>query len=295
MTIARIRTAAAALLLTTVAACGTAAPSAFPAGSGRPTASPPATALPSPTSAGFHHATGAKDIVLRFEEGGGFVPVEFMATFAPSFTLYGDGTVVFRDPTAVPPASADGVLRSNPFKTVRLDEDAIQAVLNEALGPGALAVAKGPYVGHAADVPIATFTISIGGETKQVNVTGLSPDMHDQDKPVIAALAGLAQKLDKFGTSTGGSRPYEPTAYRGVLVGVDRPFGPVFDWPWADLTAADFTTGGNSPLRIHTMSPVQVRALGIKDLAGGVSGVTLKSNGKVYSFSLRPLLPDESW
>jgi hypothetical protein len=294
MTITRTRTAvAAAFLLTTVAACGTAAPSVPPTGSGTRTASPSApTTLPSPTIAGLQHATGATDILLRFEEGGGFVPVEFMATSAPSFTLYGDGTVVFRDPTAQPPAAADGVVRSNPFKTVRLDEKAIQALLNEALGPGALAIAKGPYVGHGADVPIATFTISIAGQTKQVSVTGLSPEMHDQDKALITALAGFAQQLDVFGTSL-GSRPYEPTAYRAVLVAVDQPFGAVLDWPWTDLTPADFTNGHDSQLRIHAMTPAQVGALGIGDVAGGVSGITLKSNGKAYLFSLRPLLPDE--
>jgi hypothetical protein len=232
--------------------------------------------------------------VLRFEESGGFVPVEFLATSAPSFTLYGDGTVVFRDPMAMPPTSNDNVMRSTPFMTVRLDEEAIQALLNEALGPGALAIAQGPYMGMVADMPTSTFTISIGGETKQVSVTGLSPDSHQQDKAIITAIAAFAQRLNTFGSSVAGAKPYEPAAYRGALNPVDQPFGLVLDWPWTDLQPGDFTGGENELLKTHVVTPADVAALGIKDVSGGMSGVSLQSKGKVYTFSLRPLLPDES-
>jgi hypothetical protein len=194
----------------------------------------------------------------------------------------------------MPPESTDGVMRSTPFKTVRLDEEAIQALLNEALGPGALAVAKGPYTGNMADVPISTFTISIGGQTKQVSVTGLSPEAHEQDKAIITALAGLAEKLNSFGTSIAGATPYVPAAYRGIINPVDQPFGKVLDWPWTDLTPSDFTAGANEFLLKHVLTQAQVDAVGIEDITGGMSGVSFQSKGKVFTFSLRPLLPDES-
>jgi hypothetical protein len=222
------------------------------------------------------------------------MPVEFMATSAPSFTLYGDGTVVFRDPTTMPPQGNDNVARSTPFMTARLDEEAIQALLNDALGPGALAIAKGPYMGHAADIPTTTFTISIGGQTKSVSVSGLSPDMYDQDKAVITALAAFAQKLGSFGSSISSVQPYAPAAYRGILVAVDQPFGPVIDWPWTDLSPDDFTAGENEFARTHVITPADVEAIGIKNIVGGMSGVALKSKAKLFTFSLRPLLPDES-
>lgn len=281
-----------ATLVATLAACATAAPSATPIGSGSPTTAP--TPISSATIGGLQHPTGATDIVLRLEESGGFVPVEFLATSAPSFTLYGDGTVVFRDPTAMPPESTDGVMRSTPFKTVRLDEEAIQALLDEALGPGALAVAKGPYTGNMADVPSSIFTISIGGQTKEVSVTGLSPEAHEQDKAIITALAGLAGKLNTFGSSIPGAKPYQPAAYRGVINPVDQPFGKVLDWPWTDLTPDDFTSGANEFLLKHVLSQAQVDAVGLADIGGGMSGVNLRSKGKVFTFSLRPLLPDET-
>ena len=62
------------------------------------TASPTPTVAPSPTFGAdqIEHPTGATDLVLRAEQGGGFVPFGFMVTQAPVFTLYGDGTVIFQ-------------------------------------------------------------------------------------------------------------------------------------------------------------------------------------------------------
>jgi hypothetical protein len=86
------------------------------------------------------------------ESGGGFVPIEFFATAAPTFSLYGDGTVVFRDPTAAPPDPVANVNRLSPFLTIRLDEEGIQALLAEAIGRGGLGRAAGPYQGLGADI-----------------------------------------------------------------------------------------------------------------------------------------------
>ena len=55
---------------------------------------------PSPSDfGGVDHATGATDVLLRFDQGGGFVMPAFLATSAPIFTLYGDGTIIFRNPS----------------------------------------------------------------------------------------------------------------------------------------------------------------------------------------------------
>ena len=51
-----------------------------------------------PAFGAIEHPTGPTDVVLRYEEGGGFVMPAFLATQAPHFTLYGDGTIVFRNP-----------------------------------------------------------------------------------------------------------------------------------------------------------------------------------------------------
>jgi hypothetical protein len=278
-----------ALLLALIAACAPAAGTPTP--SGGPASTP--TSTPTPTIAGIEHPTGATDIILRFEEGGGFVPVDFLATQAPSFTLYGDGTVVFRDSQAAPPDPVGNVNRSVPFQTIRLGEEGIQALIEQALGPGGLSVAIGPYMGLGADIPTATFTLNADGREKQVSVVGLSPDMHPQDTLIVTSLSNFAERLRTFGNNVAGEVVYEPAAYRGTLQKVDAANGAVVDWPWTDLEPADFARGVNDFLLLHTLTPAQVAKLAIPGVEGGMLGLKIQKDGTLYSLALRPLLPDE--
>ena len=105
------------------------------------------------------------------EVGGGFVPMGFLLTQAPTFTLYGDGTVIFQQ--------IDN--RQNAFDAARLpwlvghlNEEAIQALLNFALTEGRLANAREQYdQGMVADAPSTIFNLNAGGKTKTVNVYAL--------------------------------------------------------------------------------------------------------------------------
>ena len=147
-----------------------------------------------------------------------------------------------------------------------------------------------------ADIPTTTFTVNAGstGKAKQVSVTGLSPDMHPQNALIVDALARFAERLRAFGSSVSG-QPYSPTAYRGILIPVDQPFGPVVDWPWVDITPDQFAKGGENELFLtRTMSPAEVSTLGIQGAEGGLQGFALQRGGKIYTFALRPLLPDEA-
>src|SRR3712207_9459767 len=93
----------AAMALLAVACTSTGAPagslSANPSGS--PAGSPGAS--PSPATGVLEHPTGKDDIILRYDEGGGFVIPSFLASRTPYFTLYGDGTVVFQPFKDEPP------------------------------------------------------------------------------------------------------------------------------------------------------------------------------------------------
>ena len=287
-----LQASAAALLVAIVAACSAAAtPTKTPGSTGSPTTGP----TPSPTTvAGLDHPTGAKDILLRFEESGGFVPIEWNATYAPSFTLYGDGTVVFKDNQAMPPESNDNVNRAVPFMVAKLDEASIQALLEQALGQGGLAVATGPYDGGmVTDIPTSTFTITVNGETKQVSVTGMSPEMHPQNRAIVGQLAAFSELLRTFGNQISTEQPYIPAGYRGVLIDVEQPFGPVMEWPWTDLTPADFASGENEFFKTRALTSAEVDELGIEGITGGMIGVATQFERKVYTLSLRPLLPDE--
>ena len=283
----------ASLVILIAAACSP-APAGTPGPSADPSSSP--TAQPTPTAvAGIEHPTGARDIVLRVESSGGFVPVEFLATSAPSFTLYGDGTVVFRDDQAPPPDAVGSVVRSIPFQSIKLDEEGIQALLGFALGPGGIGIAIGPYMCNCADLPSTIFTVNADGRTKQVSVTSFSPDMHQpQDQLIVASLGRLAERLRTFGKEVAGEVVYEPSAYRGVLQKVDQANGAIVDWPWTDVAPADFRSDANELLLVHPLTPAQVAALEIPGTQGGMLGLNLHKDGTLYSLALRPLLPDES-
>lgn len=269
--------------------------------SGPPSTAPsnaPSTA-PSPSIGAIDHATGPTDVVLRYDEGGGFVQPAFLVTQAPIFTLYGDGTVVFRNPLADPPPAIGSVFPSSPFRTAKLPEDQIQAVLEFALGAGGLGVARASYENMmVADAGTAVFTVDAGGVKKTVSVYGLGIDVEGVPdalaRKAFSTLADRLANLDKgFETVV-----YTPTKYRGILMdGAAAPDQK--PWPWADIKPADFPFPADpnafqSAQRVLT--PADVEKLGLKDIEGGFQGLVLEGpdDGKIYSLSLRPLLPDET-
>jgi hypothetical protein len=270
------------------------------------TSQPPVTpaATASPSSGGFgaiEHATGSTDVLLRFEQGGGFVAPAFLATQTPIFTLYGDGTVVFRNPMLDPLPPIGSVSPERPFRTARLSEDQIQALLEDALGKGALGTARAEYLdAQIADAPTATFTVNAGGIDKTVSVYALGLDNGDSpDAPARAAFQALADRLQDF--DHGGAystTEYAPERYRGILMDGGPGAPDAKPWPWPDLKPADFVANADPnafPLPARVLTVPEVEALGINPYRGGFQGLTLigPGDGKTYSFSLRPLLPDE--
>jgi hypothetical protein len=97
-----------------IAACSAAGGASPAPASGAPSAAPSVAPAGSPTTGAIDHKTGATDVVLRYEEGGGFVMPAFTAAAVPHFTLYGDGTVIFRNPMLEgPPAEGSVLARSS--------------------------------------------------------------------------------------------------------------------------------------------------------------------------------------
>ncbi len=283
-------------------ACSSAGGAASPPPSGAPSGEPSSAPSSSPDVDAIEHPTGATDVVLRYEEGGGFMMASYAATMVPHFTLYGDGTIVFRDPTIEVPPMEGSVGKANPLRTAKLTETQVQDVLRLALGEGGIAVARPEYRNDMiADASTAIFTVQAGGLTKTVSVYALGLDMDGlADAPARAAFAKLAQSLTSI--ESGGAisaTDYVPTAYRGLLfegTGIVEP-GAV-EWPWADIAPADFApdadpNGLQFPHR--TLMPAEVEALGVTGYQGGLQNVTLiGTDDTTYTFSLRPLLPDET-
>ncbi len=286
--------ASTSLLALAIAACS--------APGGTSTSTPGATPPPSVPPDGIAHPTGAAEIILRFDEGGGFVPIEFMAAHVPQFTLYGDGTVVFVRSSARVEPGADGVARGLPIRTARLSEEQIQALLRSALGDGGLGVARGEYQNPMiADAPTSVFTVNADGAQKTVSMVALGiDDQPGPDAAIRRAMGALAERLRDF--DQGGSLAsdaYQPAAYRGVLIDAGGGAAQnVHPWPWTTIGPADFGAQGDpegSVMRTRRLTPDEAATIGVSGFESGVSsGLWLRGqDGAVYSFVLRPLLPDE--
>jgi hypothetical protein len=288
-----------------VAACssgGASAPST--ASSSPPSSSPeaPSTA-PSPAVGAIAHPTGADEIVLRYEDVGGFTPPEWQAGRLPYFTLYGDGRVVFQQTTAEVPPRQDNVSVGVPLRTALLGEDQVQKLLEYALTDGGLAIAKTDYQNPMiADVPTAVFTINAANDSKTVSVMGLGMEAQPgPDTMVLKQLAALGDRLRDFDQGgTLASQPYLAPAYRGVIFEQQGIGGvQVRDWPWVDIQPSDFTfpaDPGALQMGTHTLTPEEAAAVGVPGFENGImAGVYLRGpDGKTYSLVIRPLLPDET-
>jgi hypothetical protein len=286
-----------------LAACSAATPSVSPGGSSAPPASGGA---PSPSASSavgaIDHETGASDVVLRLDRGGGLMALDYIATQAPTFSLYGNGVIVFQQKVeTVPQPDASGVIHNLPWRTAKLDEGQVQELLGFAITQGGLGTAREVYMGTIADAPSTIFTIHAGGLEKIVHVNALSEEASQgPDSTARAAFFRLAERLQDFDRGgTIASDLFEPSTYRGILVAREADAAVPSSWPWPTIKPTDFKEGPNDgtggvllPHRI--MTPAEVVAAGTKDIAGGLQGVVVKGpDGKVYGFSARPLLVDE--
>ncbi len=295
------RLASLAALAVLVVACTGSAASGSPASSpaGPSGATPGASA---PAIGPIDHETGATDVLLRLDEGGGFVPPAFTATQAPIFTLYGDGTVIFRNPRADPLAPVGDVFLLRPFRIARLSEEQIQALLASALGEAGLGVARPDYANdQIADAPTTVFTLAAGGIKKTVSIYALEmtdPGMADI-LPRLAFAKFAARLMDFDNGGVFATQEYTPERYRGVLL-EGQPGAPgARPWPWADIKPTDFVSDGDPnafQLPVLVLTVDQVQALGIQPYQGGFQNLTLidPKGGKSYSLSLRPLLPGDA-
>jgi hypothetical protein len=269
-------------------------------------ASAPPGSTPSPTpvpSLGIEHATGATDVLLRYDRGGGFMAPNSLVTEGPIFSLYGDGTVVFRDITvASPPEVADGLGRGLPYRTARLSEPQIQALLEYAINEGVLGIARAQYLNNrVADAPTTVFTIHAGTLNKTVSVMALGIDAGDPGPDALAlnAMAKLAERLGNFNGGTGfETQAYMPDRYRALLLEAPMGGGPApIAWPWPNIQPVDFAAPADPEARSfprRTITAADVAKLKLEKIEGGLLGIPVKAlDGKVYTLALRPLLPDE--
>jgi hypothetical protein len=265
----------------------------------------PSSPVPSPTptpSLGIDHKTGATDLVLRYDQGGGFIAPWAIVTQAPIFSLYGDGTIVFRDISSMPPQVEDGLGRGTPYRTARLSEPQIQALLQQAINDGALGIARSQYTNdRVADAPTTVFTIHAGGLNKTVSAYGLGIDQQPSpDAAVLTALAKLAERLSQFNSTGFETQPYMPARYRAMLLEPQMvgAAGKPIAWPWPEIKPTEFALPGDpesGPFPRRVVTADDVAKLKLTQIEGGLMGIPVTApDGKVYVLALRPLLPDET-
>jgi hypothetical protein len=269
-----------------------------------PTPSPSPSPTPSPTVSGINHSTDPAAVVLRMEQGGGLMPMEFLTTAAPDFTLYGDGTVIYRpaDTRANDPLGGQGML---PYKVGHLDEEGVQALLRFALGEGRLLNAKAHYENNTlADAGTVTFTLNAADLSKVVSIYGLG----NEDDPNLPQDAldrrGFEALVNQLGTfeargnngELGAVTDYDPAFYRVFLLGANDgvPQNPAIDWPWDELTVTDFQPTADDTRPRANLTKAQVSEVETVP-TGGRSFIYVKGTqpDQLYTVGIRPLFPDD--
>ncbi len=254
----RVRPSPALLLGGVLALSGCASSGGAPPASDSGT--PSASADPETEGAGgegIEHPTAADEAILVVDAVGGFVPVEFLVTQTPSFSLFGDGRVVMMGMQTLEfPGPALPALVER-----QLSEAGIQAVLEAVAATGQFDSTRElrGAMNVIADAADTRFAVSAGGREVTVSVYGLGllmpgqevPDMPAGDAEAHMALSALNDQLMTLdgwlpadAWATDGWHPYEPEAFRLYVRDVtDEPVDAdlpehVMEWPGEDDPAA---------------------------------------------------------
>ncbi|WP_323794520.1 hypothetical protein [Nocardioides sp.] len=181
--------------------------------------------------AGIDHPTGAEDVLLRIETGGGYAPVEYTFTRQPALLLTGDGRLF------VPPADLDSS-RLIPMNVAQLDETQVQELLAMADDAGLLAPppdyspdADGPQV---ADAPTTTVSVTSSDGTWRHEAYALGFNDQSDARLVLSGFVDAALEA----VTDIETVPFE--AAEVALFVQETDFDEeVIDWPVDDVVLAD--------------------------------------------------------
>lgn len=252
-----------------------------------------------PTDDAVNHPSDPTTVVLREEAVGGLRTPDSIAADVPAFSLYGDRTLIVRDPESPPPGGA-AEQALPPLLETTASEELVQELLRFALGPGGLRDARNEYAyPRIADASTTVFTIRADGVEKTVAVEALgvadpggpNPDERSAFRQLAARIAEIRAQV--AAGDIGDVVPYDPPVYRVTLLGWEGGQDLV-EWPWPDLTVDDFEPTGSLPgQRSADLERARVAELASVP-TGGVTGIrTVAPDGSQWTVAIRPLLPDE--
>jgi hypothetical protein len=272
-------------------------PTGSPSPTDQPTPTPVATPAQTPPPDGIDHPTGADELVLQYEVGGGFVPFEFFITQAPQFSLYGDGAVIWRPQQDAGRIGLPGGALPR-FLQGRMDEDAVQALLAFALGQGRLAGARETYPQNScADCPTTIFRINADGMSKTVTIDalGIEAQMDAADRAGFLVLSEWLNNFDAQAANgvAGDVVHYDPPLYRVVLSEAQPEMGEPAEWPWPEVDIDEFESLDAGWQRRAVLTREQVAVI-TEVPSGGVASILVEDpDGELWTVGVRPLLPEE--
>jgi hypothetical protein len=250
----------------------------------------------------IEHPTGADELVLRVDVGGGFVAPGYSIRQIPSWSLFGDGHVITQGPQIeIYPGAALPSLLVTP-----ISEEGVQAILEAARAAGLIgADADHPYP-CIADAATTTFTLVADGRTHVVTAYALGQDQAPCQGADVRARAELADFQAKLGDlrswlpqgSVGQDRSYEATELRIYVqpyeaVGDPSLTEPASAWPLqAPLATFGDPSNGLPNARCGVVRGADAtRLLPVAREANELTPWT--SEGDEFALIFRPLLPDE--
>lgn len=250
---------------------------------------------------GIAHSTGAGDLLLQVRVAGGFVPPTYALSALPTFSLYGDGTVIVVGPQImIYPAPA-----LPPLMSQRVTETGIQKLLEAARDAGAFRDATYDDFCGVADVGTTTIVTNVDDVRHEVSAYALGFDGCTDDpaaRTKLAAFVGSLPSLTGLETGVDTVGPMGPYAFSSLAVIVEA-YANFEDpslqqqevaWPVSTpLATFGEQVEGLPDLRCGVVTGADLEVL--RPLLDDANELTpWTSEGDKYRLTLRPLLPDES-
>lgn len=260
-----------------------------------------------PASASAHarreaitHPTAPAKVVVRVTTGGGFVTPETNLRALPSFTLYGDGTVIV--PGVIPQLSPGPALY--PLLRHKLSERQVQALLKRAQAAGLLSKRVIDYgnmgsVG-VSDGPTTALVVNASGRhvVRQAYALGMGGGSGRLSAQQLAARQALARFIAGLPVKPSGTRytPHAIAIYVAPSTGPAQAGAGRVTWPLkSNLASAGKPLASGLAYRCITVSGKDVAPLIARlRVANEQSRWVMRGQaGRTYQVVARPLLPDE--
>jgi hypothetical protein len=251
-------------------------------------------------AAAIGHPRGASQVVLRVNSGGGFVPVEFNLRAMPSFTLYGDGTIIVPGvQIQIYPGPA-----LSPLMRSKLSEPQVQALLQRAKAAGLLAPGRTDYgdmgsIGIA-DAPTTTLILNAAGRHVRRDAYALGIDaaagrLSPAQTEARRALATFVAKLPQ-GLSGGPYTPRGFAVYAGPFRGQPQKGAKPIVWPLKrNLATAGKLVSSGLGYRCMSVTgePAQILLAALRKANEQSQWTARADTSATFQVIARPLLPGQ--